>query len=194
MGHEFLASDWSGLGGSGSTAEERRALDDLYSLIYEELRRLASLVRRSDAHATLNSTALVHEAWLKLRESPALASKSLPHFRAIAAHAMRLVLVDEARRRSARKRGGAGEATFVSLNDFAENMASCDEELLALDAALEELARLSPRQSQMVEKRFFGGLTSVEISQQLGVSESVIDRDWRAAKAWLAARIRPRKD
>jgi len=194
MGHEVSASDRSGLGGSGSSAEERRALDDLYSLIYEELRRLASFVRRSDASATLNSTALVHEAWLKLRESPALAAKSLPHFRAIAAHAMREVLVDEARRRMARKRGGAGEATFVSLGDSTENVASGDEEFLALDAALEELARLSPRQAQMVEKRFFGGLTAVEISQQLGVSESVIDRDWRAAKAWLAGRIRPRKE
>jgi RNA polymerase sigma-70 factor, ECF subfamily len=182
------------LGGSGSTAGERRALDELYSLIYEELRRLASLVRRGDPRATLNSTALVHEAWLKLRESPALAAKSLPHFRAIAAHAMREVLVDEARRRMAGKRGGAGQAIFVSLDDSVEPMASCDNELLALDTALDELARLSPRQAQMVEKRFFGGLTAVEISQQLGVSESVIDRDWRAAKAWLAGRIRPRKE
>ena len=194
MGHKLPASDSSAFSESGSTGEERRALDDLYSLIYEELRRLASPIRRGDPNATLNSTALVHEAWLKLRESPALASKSLPHFRAIAAHAMRQVLVDEARRRTARKRGGAGEVTFVSLGDSTEGMSSHDEELLALDAALEELARLSPRQAQMVEKRFFGGLTAVEISQQLGVSESVIDRDWRAAKAWLAGRIRPQKD
>jgi len=194
MGQNFPESDWCGLGGRGSTAEERRALDDLYSLIYEELRRVASGVRRSDPNATLNSTALVHEAWVKLRESPALASKSLPHFRAIAAHVMREVLVDDARRRSARKRGGAGEATFISFGDFTEKVASCDEELLALNAALEELARLSPRQAQMVEKRFFGGLTALEISEQLGVSESVIDRDWRAAKAWLAGRIRPGKD
>jgi RNA polymerase sigma factor (TIGR02999 family) len=194
MNHQASAAGWPGLGGSGSTAEERRALDDLCSLIYEELRRLASLVRRGDPNATLNSTALVHEAWLKLKESPALASQSLSHFRAIAAKAMRQVLVDEARRRSARKRGGAGEAIFVSFGDSTERMASCDEELLALDAAMQELARLNPRQAQMVEKRFFGGLTAAEISQQLGVSESAIDRDWRAAKAWLAGRIRPGKE
>lgn len=188
------ASDWPGLEGTGTSLEERRALDDLYSLIYEELRRLASLVRRRELDSTLNSTALVHEAWLKLKDSPALASKSLPHFRAIAAHAMRQVLVDEARRRSARKRGGAGEAIFVSFGDYAERMVSCDEELLALDAAMGELARLNPRQAQMVEKRFFGGLTAAEIAEQLGISESAIDRDWRAAKAWLAGKIRPGKD
>src|ERR1700684_3161873 len=124
------------------TPEERRALDDLFSLIYEELRRLASFVRKKEVNATVNSTALVHEAWIKLKDSPPLASKSLPHFKAIAAKAMRQVLVDEARRRSARKRGGAGEAVFVTFGDSAEEIASCGEELLVLDAALDELARL----------------------------------------------------
>src|ERR1700733_1029945 len=101
-------------------AEERRKLDDVFSLVYEELRRLASFVRRNEVNVTLNSTALVHEAWLKLKDSPPLAAKSLPHFKAIAAKAMRQVLVDEARRRSARKRGGAGEAFFVALDDTNE--------------------------------------------------------------------------
>jgi RNA polymerase sigma factor (TIGR02999 family) len=176
---------------ASSTPEERRVLDDLFSLIYEELRRLASFVRKNEMNVTLNSTALVHEAWLKLKDSPPLASKSLPHFKAIAAKAMRQVLVDEARRRSARKRGGAGEAVFVTFGDSAEEMTSCDEELLALDAALDELARLSPRQAQMVECRFFGGLNVSETAALLGVSESAMERDWRAAKAWLGGRIRP---
>jgi RNA polymerase sigma factor (TIGR02999 family) len=177
-----------------SAHEQRHALDDLVSLIYEELRRLASFVRKGELNATINSTALVHEAWLKLKDSPALASNSLPHFKAIAAKAMRQVLVDEARRRRARKRGGAGEVVFVTLGDSADEIASCDEELLALDAVLDELGRLSPRQAQMVEYRFFGGLSVTETAALLGVSESAMERDWRAAKAWLAGKIRPDLD
>lgn len=176
---------------AGLNPEERRALDDLFSLVYEELRRLASFVRKDEVAVTINSTALVHEAWLRLKDSPALASKSLPHFKAIATKAMRQVLIDEARRRNALKRGGAGEATFVTCGDAAEEIASCDEELLALDGALEELARLNPRQARMVESRFFGGLSVAETAALLGVSESAMERDWRAAKAWLAAKIRP---
>lgn len=179
---------------AGSTREERRALDDLFSLVYEELRRLASFVRKNELNATINSTALVHEAWLKLKDSPHLAATSLPHFKAIAARAMRQVLVDEARRKNARKRGGAGEAILVSFGDSTETMASCYEELLALDAALKELASLNPRQARVVESRFFGGTGAAEIAAELGVSESVIDRDWRAAKAWLASRIQPHKE
>jgi RNA polymerase sigma factor (TIGR02999 family) len=168
-------------------------LDDLYSLVYEELRHLAAFIRRSEANAPVDTTALVHEAWLKLKDSPSVGLKPPPHFKAIAARAMRQVLVDEARRRNARKRGGAGEAVLVSLGDSAETMASCAEELLLLDAALKELATLSPRQAQVVERRFFGGLNAAEIAAELGVSESVIDRDWRAAKAWLAGKLRPPK-
>jgi RNA polymerase sigma factor (TIGR02999 family) len=174
-----------------SRSEEKRALDDIISLVYEELRRLASFVRKNEVSATLNSTALVHEAWLKLKDSPYLSATTLPHFKAIAARAMRQVLVDEARRRSARKRGGAGEAILVALGDSVEEMASCDEEVIALDEALAELARLNPRQAQMVECRFFAGLNVAETAELLGVSESAIERDWRAAKAWLASKIRP---
>lgn len=177
---------------AGSSPQPPRpALDDVISLVYEELRRLASYVRKNEASPTLNSTALVHEAWLKLKDSPHLAATSLPHFKAIAAKAMRQVLVDEARRRSARKRGGAGEAIFVTLGDCAGEIASGDEELIVLDQALDELAQLNPRQAQMVESRFFGGLNVTETANLLGVSESVIERDWRAAKAWLASKIRP---
>jgi RNA polymerase sigma factor (TIGR02999 family) len=173
------------------TAEERRALDDVFSLVYEELRRLASYIRRRDGSITINSTALVHEAWMKLKDSPHLAASSMPHFKAIAARAMRQVLVDEARRRGARKRGGEGEAIVVTLDDEVQAIASCDAELLALEAALEQLAAMNLRQARMVECRFFGGLNVAETAELLGVSESVIERDWRATKAWLAGRIRP---
>ncbi len=174
-----------------SPSEARRTLDDLFSLVYEELRRLASFVRKNEVSATLNSTALVHEAWLKLKDSPHLASTSVPHFKAIAARAMRQVLVDEARRRNARKRGGVGEAIRITLGDSVDEITSCDDELIALDEALEELKRRSPRQAQMVESRFFAGLNVAETAGLLGVSESAIERDWRAARAWLNSKIRP---
>jgi len=155
---------------------------------------MASFVRKNEAGVTLNSTALVHEAWLKLKDSPHLSATSPAHFKAIAARAMRQVLVDEARRRSARKRGGAGEAVFVTVDNAVETVVGSDEELLALNAALEELARLNARQAQMVEDRFFGGLSVAETAAVLGLSESAIERDWRAARAWMAGRIRPREE
>src|ERR1022692_3067026 len=104
---------------------------------------------------------------------------------------MRQNLVDEARRRGARKRGGAGEVSFVPLGDCLEEAASWPEELLALDMSLEELASFSPRQAQVVESRFFGGMDVAETAALLGVSESAVERDWRAARAWLAGRICP---
>jgi RNA polymerase sigma factor (TIGR02999 family) len=173
------------------TLEERRALDEIFSLVYEELRRLASYIRRNDGNITINSTALVHEAWMKLKDSPHLAAASVPHFKAIAARAMRQVLVDEARRRGARKRGGDGEAIVVTLDDEMHAIASCDAELLALEAALQQLAEMNQRQARLVECRFFGGLNVAETAELLGVSESAVERDWRAAKAWLAGRVRP---
>ena len=171
-------------------AGKRRALDDLFSLTYEELRRIASGARRGEIHVTLSSTALVHEAWLKLKDSPELAATSPTHFKSIAAKAMRQVLVDEARRRNAHKRGGDGVALRVTLSDAPQPI-SCDRELLALDDALEEFAGLHERQALVVENRFFGGLSVAETAELLGVSESAVERDWRAAKAWLASRIRP---
>lgn len=172
---------------------DKRALDDLFSLVYEELRRMATLVRRNEANATISSTALLHEAWMRLRDSPPLGSTSLAHFKAIAARAMRQVLVDEARRRSAQKRGN-GNAVFVSFEDAANELVASDEDLLALDASIRELALRNPRQAEMVECRFFGGLSVTETAALLGVSASAVERDWRAAKAWLATRIRPATD
>jgi RNA polymerase sigma factor (TIGR02999 family) len=175
-------------GEPAGTPGERRALDELFSLTYEELRRMASSVRRNDARATLNPTALVNEAWLKLGNSPHLASTSLLHFKRIAARAMRQVLIEAARRRNADKRGSG--AVFVTFDDRLNHKPSHAKELLELDRALDELAQIQPRQALMVESRFFGGLEVPEIAQLLGVSEATILRDWRAAKAWLAHKLR----
>ena len=175
------------------TPEAMRSLDDLFSLIYEELRRLAAFARRNEVHSTINSTALVHEAWLKLKDSPELASKSRPEFKAIAGKVMRQVLVDEARRRTALKRGGAAQIQVITEGEAEQPVTACNEELLTLHNSLDELAALNHRQAQVVEQRFFGGLNVEEIADLLGVSESAIERDWRSAKAWLASRIRPER-
>lgn len=168
---------------------ERLALDDLFSVTYEELRRLASSVKRGDQSPTLSPTALVNEAWLKLANSPQFAATSRLHFKRIAARAMRQVLVEAARRRHAGKRGGP-DAAVCTLDESRDGETWAAEEVLALDRALDGLARLEPRQAQMVESRFFGGLDVSETAQLLDVSEATILRDWRAAKAWLAQELR----
>lgn len=167
---------------------ERRSLDDLFSLAYEELRRLASSVRRGDPSETLTPTALVNEAWLKLAGSPELSGTSPLHFKRIAARAMRQVLIDAARRRNAEKRGSG--FAVVTFDESLEGFDSTPDDVLALDDALKKLARLNPRQATMVESRFFGGLNVAETAEMLQVSEATILRDWRAAKAWLARELR----
>jgi RNA polymerase sigma factor (TIGR02999 family) len=171
-------------------AEDRRALDQLFSVAYEELRRLATTVGRSERSGTLSPTALVNEAWLKLAASPHFAVTSPAHFKRIAARAMRQVLVEAARKRMAGKRGG-GEVlvTFDESTDATAPPTTTAAELVALDEALDALARVSPRQALMVESRFFGGLDVPEIGALLGVSEATVLRDWRAAKAWLAREL-----
>jgi RNA polymerase sigma factor (TIGR02999 family) len=165
----------------------REALDQLFSATYEELRRLAAGVRRGDPGVTLSPTALVNEAWIKLADSPPAGVTSRLHFTRIAARAMRQVLIEAARRRNAKKRGD-GKA-WVTFDDALEAAPAGADELLALDAALEELARLNPRQATMVECRFFGGLDVSETAALLEVSEATVLRDWRAAKAWLAVEL-----
>jgi RNA polymerase sigma factor (TIGR02999 family) len=172
-----------------SERAERRALDDLFSAAYEELRRLATSVRRDDPAATLSPTALVNEAWLKLADTPAVARTSPLHFKRIAARAMRQVLVEAARRRNAEKRGGG--APVVTFDDAMSGVTTATD-VLGLDAALEALAQVEPRQALMVESRYFGGLDVSETAQLLGVSEATVLRDWRAAKAWLARELRQR--
>lgn len=169
---------------------DRQALDELFSVTYEELRRLAGSVRRDDPGATLSPTALVNEAWLKLAGFPAVARTSPLHFKRIAARAMRQVLIEAARRRNARKRGGG--IFPVTFDDALQELPASSEDLLALDATLEDLARINPRQAMMVESRFFGGLDVAEIARLLEVSEATVLRDWRAARAWLARELRTR--
>jgi RNA polymerase sigma factor (TIGR02999 family) len=167
---------------------ERHSLDELFSATYEELRRLASSVRRGESSDTLNPTALVNEAYLKLARSMNLVPATRLHFKRIAARAMRQVLIEAARRRSAQKRGG--ESAFVTFDEQLETGIESSEQLLALDSALDNLAGMEPRQARMVEYRFFGGFEMNEIAELLDVSESTILRDWRAAKAWLSRELR----
>jgi RNA polymerase sigma factor (TIGR02999 family) len=168
--------------------ERSPELDDLFSTTYEELRRLAASVRRADPSETLNPTALVNQAYLKLASSRELRPASVLHFKRIAARAMRQVLVEAARRRQALKRGGSD--VFVTFDEAIDAAVTRSEELLALDAALEQLARVHPRQARMIEYRFFGGCEIADTARLLDVSESALARDWRAAKAWLAVELR----
>lgn len=168
--------------------ERKSALDNLFSAAYEELRRLAGSVKYSRPDVTISPSTLVHETWLKLKKSRQLAPESELHFKHIAARAMRQVLVEAARRRKAYKRGG-GSALLVTFDESMHVPVACDQELLALDAALEELASVSPRQAKLVDIRFFGGLDASETAALLEVSESTALREWRTAKAWLASQI-----
>jgi RNA polymerase sigma factor (TIGR02999 family) len=172
------------------TPEQRQALDQLFSLTYEELRRLASSVKRGDPSNTLSPTALVNEAWMKMAKSPGIAAESPLHFKRIAARAMRQLLIEAARRRNSHKRGGDGEAIFVTFDESLDGAATDGEQLLALDAALTELSQMEPRQAAIVEARFFGGFEVSEVATLLGVSEATVLRDWRAAKAWLGQTLR----
>jgi RNA polymerase sigma-70 factor, ECF subfamily len=176
-------------GKTSPPSADRQALDQLFSVTYEELRRLASSVRRGDPSATLSPTALVNEAWLKLAKSPDVGATSRLHFKRIAARAMRQLLVEAARRRNSGKRGGGAEVTVI-FEDTTQKKPSGGEELLALNSALDSLARMNPRQAEMVESRFFGGLDIPETAALLDVSEATVLRDWRAAKAWLANELR----
>ncbi len=171
-------------------AGEREDFDQLFSLVYEELRRLAANVLRREQSGRLTPTTLVHEAWLKLAHSPQLAHTSALHFRRIAARAMRQVLVEAARRRDAARRG-SGEAlvTFDEQLPGSPSL-SVSNEILALDSALYALGLLSERQAQLVEGRFFGGLEVSELATLLEVSEATVTREWRAARAWLAVEIK----
>ena len=154
-----------------------------------ELRAVArSYLGQRDASHTLQPTALVNEAFLKLFGSQALGQvHDRDHFFALAARAMRQILVDHARRRAAEKRGGG--AARVTLMDGAVAEGVGDEELLDVDAALAELAELDERQARVVELRFFAGLEMEEVAAALGISLSTAEREWRAARAWLGRRM-----
>jgi len=170
--------------------EIRESFDERFSLVYEELRRLAANVLRDEQHARLTPTTLVHEAWLKLAHSPGVADTTPLHFKRIAAYAMRQVLVEAARRRHAlRRRDGELLVTFDESLPGISPLAD-PREILALDSALQVLSRIAPRQAKLVEARFFGGLELSELAEMLEISESTVSREWRTARAWLALEIK----
>lgn len=166
------------------TRGDRGAEERLMPLVYAELRRMAaSRLRRERADHTLQATALVNETYLRLIEIDTIDWQSRSHFFALAAKLMRRILVDHARARRARKRGGSRES--INLDDVLVFTTPRSEQMIALDDALNRLGTYDPRQGQIVELRFFGGLSEEEIAAHLGISARTVKRDWRMAKAWL---------
>lgn len=163
------------------------ALDELFALAYEELRRLARQVRSGRATPTLNTTALVHEAYLRLGAAESLSATDAAHFKRLMAQCMRHVLIDAARRRTAAKRGG--NQVRVTLGDDVIGDERHLAGVLELHEALRELERLDPRRAAVVECRYFGGLDVAETAAALDTSTATVKRDWRVARAWLAQRL-----
>ena len=158
------------------------AIPKLVPLVYDEMRRLANrYMRRERTDHTLQTTALVHEAYMKLVECPDWRSRA--HFFGVAAQVMRHILIDHARGHMREKRGG--EIEQVVLDEALVFSEEKSAEVLAVDEALERLAKLDLRQSKVVEMRFFGGLTVDETAEALGISQITVKRDWRLARAWL---------
>jgi len=167
---------------------DRDAVNDLLPLVYEELRRLAgSYLRQERSDHTLQPTALVNEAYLKMVDINQISWQNKAHFVAVAANQMRRILVDHARRRNAFKRGG--EFHILTLNDEIDKAADETTELIELDDALTELARMDALKAQIVEMRYFGGLTMDEVAEVLGVSVITVKRHWKMTKAWLYGRL-----
>jgi len=169
----------------------QQALEALVPLIYKELRNLAHnfLYRERPGH-TLQTTALVHEAYLKLIDQNDARWQNRAHFFAIAAQAMRRILIDSARKHAAAKRGGPQEE--LSLDEVADIALEPDSNLLKLDEALNQLAKIDPRQSRIVELRYFGGLTIEETAEVISVSPATVKREWMMARAWLHQEITER--
>jgi len=162
---------------------DQNALTALVPLVYKELRRLAHYHLQSERpDHTLQSTALVHEAYLRLLGDQPARLQNRAHFIAVASRLMRQILVDYARKRRADKRDAGCRIAF---EDMAALSVSGDVELLNLDHALDELSRIDDRQGKIVEMKFFGGLSAPEISEVLGISRATVDRDWATARVWL---------
>ena len=179
-----LLQDWS--------KGNQQALEELLPLIYDELRHLAHnfLYSERPGH-TLQTTALAHEAYLKLIDQKRVDWQNRAHFFAIAAQAMRRILIDSARRRAAQKRGSAGEK--VSLAEVSDISTDSHTDLLALDEALNRLAAMDPDQSRIIELRYFGGLTIEETAEVMKTSPATVKRDWQMARAWLHQELSERK-
>jgi|SRR5262245_40308816 len=167
---------------------DKQALDRLVPLVYDELRRLAqSYMRRERADQTLQTTALIHEAYVRLIDVNRVQWQNRAHFFGVAARLMRQILVARARERGYQKRGGGAER--VSLDEAMMIDEGRDEELVALDEALDALDQFDARKVQVIEMRFFGGLTEEEIATTLDVSRETVRRDWRLARSWLRRKL-----
>jgi RNA polymerase sigma factor (TIGR02999 family) len=168
--------------------DDRQSVDSLLPIVYQELRRLAaSYIRRERPGQTLQPTALVHEAYLRLMKDKPGRWQNRAHFCAIAAHSMRQILIERARARGAQKRGGARHRVTLDEALVAGGERSID--LVALDEALERLAAFDPEQARLVELRFFGGLTVEETAEAMHISPATVKRHWTVACAWLAREL-----
>ena len=172
---------------------DEAALDRLMPLVYEELRRMAARYMRGEREGhTLQASALVNEAYLRLADHRNMQWQGRAHFFGVAAQAMRRVLVDHARTRDSGKRGGGQQK--VVLEEAALTAVEPEADLVALDEALRELARLSERKARVVELRYFGGLSVEEAAEVLGVAPVTVMRDWRVAKMWLLRELSNQRD
>jgi RNA polymerase sigma factor (TIGR02999 family) len=168
---------------------DQQALDRLMPLVYDELRRLANnYLRREPTGHTLQPTALVNEAYLKLIGQRTVNWQNRAHFFAISAKLMRRILVDHARQRQAAKRGGSAQQR-LSITSAETLIQQPEIDLLALNEALDELARMDPQQGRIVELKFFGGLSIEETAAVLGISHATVERDWKMARAWLRRQL-----
>jgi RNA polymerase sigma factor (TIGR02999 family) len=168
---------------------EKDALDRLIPLVYEELRRLAHNYMRGERKChTLQTTALVNEAYLKLIDCSRVNWQNRAHFMAISAQLMRRILVDYARSHRSHKRGGSAER--ISLDEFKLVSKETDPDLVEIDEALKSLKLVDARKCQVVELRFFGGMTAEETAEVLGISPDTVLRDWKLSRAWLAREMK----
>lgn len=166
----------------------RQSLDDFLPLVYDELKKIAAYkLSLERSNHTLQTTALVHEAYLRLIDQHSVDWQNRVHFFAIASEMMRRILVNYAEGHKAQKRG-AGQ-TMISLDDVDNIAADAEVDLIFFDHALNELAEFDQTQAKVVELKFFGGLTNEEAAEVLGVSESTVKREWRMARAWLTAKL-----
>lgn len=172
--------------------DDRAAVDDLFRVVYDELRTLARRqIARLNPGQTLSPTALVHDVYLRMADRSSGRLRDEQHFRALAARVMRQVIIDYIRRRTAQKRG-AGIVIDGLLSDIVGSATSSNEELLAIDEALVKLAALDARQAQIVELRFFGGLDVEETAKTMSLSERTVKREWHKARAFLYDALHPR--
>ena len=171
------------------TNGNREVLDELLPLVYGELRRLAHSYLRSERQdLTLQTTALVHEAYLKLIDQHSVSFENRAQFFALSATAMRRILLDNARRHSSAKRGSGGAK--VSLDEVAEISVDVNQDLIELDMALQELEQFDAKQAKIIELRYFGGLTIEETAEVLNISPATVKREWTLARAWLYRRMK----